>query len=98
MADGAIPCSEVKPPTPKMLDVAKQHHDLGEGNISGSWRSCSSAKTKELEGSNIFGRSHLYDNMSPMSWNHHNDITIAEQQENKAPRTGAKNSNVRSWL
>ena len=72
-----------------MLDVAKQHSDGGEG-----WRTSSSAKTKELEGSNIFGLSTQHDTMSPKSSTYYN-ITDTEQ-ENKAPRPGAKNPNVRS--
>lgn len=64
-------------------------------------RPCSSAKSKELEGSDIFGRSAQHTStISPKSFTNelNSNIVEHEQQENAVPRTCVKVSNVSTTM
>lgn len=94
--------SVLSPKKPASIAEAAKQRELsgtffeGGGGTTSVRRPCSSAKTKELEGSNIFGRS-TYDQYRIISPKCHtndlNNLSEADHQENKPPRTSVKVSN-----
>ena len=79
----------------KQRELSGSYFDKGGVSVR---RPCSSAKSKELEGSDIFGRSSQQTSttISPKSFTNdlNNTIVEHEQQENAVPRTCVKVSNV----